>query len=535
MTTLQSTVSKLENSLALSADATASAAHHMLTHHLDQAHEFNSHDLSGAAGVGPLTNSNPISDAANIANAEQLQAIFHNHFATTNGQFAQDIVASSSRADISTSGVIGGEGDTLSHDSTSSTSAAPKAKRGRKVGSVNTPKDPSINQQLNILSADAKKKGRKPELSRAVRSTMFRMLGLSLSTNASKYHGYTSSPDLPEFNPAVLFDPNTGNRLWRWEWDKTLRQSAHNAAFSMAIQNQILSDRNGSGNTNLSAHGIPMGITGGLYSDVPEQDWNSLDEAVESAFTNLRRERESQLDPLKKQKKDDHRKKGKKKGAKDEKCKRRKLALKDSRIRGIVAGDIENSTGVRIGGSDDLDGSIQESEGGWLNILSSFAGPSNTFNALSGEEEKLEDALDMKYMSSEEEIDTNDPVNLNRVVVDVTPGATNSLVAGEKTYSVHAPAWRSDRFNRAIMELDILKPPEKVARRIVGGRRIVNPPEGVKDWMIAEDWVDLPNAVGRSSGVGKGKGKARARRGTTEDEEDDEEDELGMDINIGMG
>lgn len=496
--------------------------HHLLAHHLDQSSSAGLPSGDGSPlGSNPSTSSNnPISDAVNLANAEQFQAMLYNQFAVTSSQFldaggpsnshlhshlndhSSNLHASTSK--LPASPPKGGESDS---------SRLPKLKRA-----TATPKAPLLKR----------KKGRKPELSRAVRSTMFRMLGLSLASHTAKYHGYSTSPELPVFSTAVQFDPNTGMRVWRWDWDKTIRQSAYNAAFSMAIQNQVLLEKGT-----------------GLHADVPSGDWTSLDEAVDSAYTNLRRERESQLDPVKKMKKDAHRSKGKKKGIKDEKCKRRKLAFKDSKIRGIVDADrlmLEDADAepevdaLEDDESEGDDGDEEGEDGGkkWRNILASFTG--NSMLELNGDtggsndqkpDQRLEDALDPRYMSSEEELDTEDPEVLARTdIVDIAsvalptastsasleiislPSTNEPIAKGSKVSSVHPPIWRTARLGKVFAQLDLIRPPEIIVRRIKGAKREFSiPPTSVKDWMLDREWVKKSRGAEEEEGNKVVKGK----------------------------
>ena len=270
-------------------------------------------------------------------------------------------------------------------------------------------------------------------------------LPISLANGTAKYHGYTSSPELPDFSETPIFDTTTGVRSWRWEWDKTIRQSQANAAFSTAIQNHVLAEREAE-----------------LITDVPEADWAGLEDAVEAAYTNLRRERESQVNPAKKIKKDEHRKRGKKRGLKEEKRVRRVAAYSD---------------GTQGGGSAMVhhDGVGQT----WASLLSTFT----------SEGDDLGQALDIHYMSSEEEVDTNDPVVLATPVQDIDVLGSSSLQLGEKAFYVHRPAWRSERLQKAYAELDALKPAEKAYRRVLGSARGDYPPEGTPAWMIRCDSI----------------------------------------------
>lgn len=414
-----------------------------------------------SAIAGP--SGNPVSDAANAHSAMALGAIAQTHLQSQFEQLSNGTMTPEFKEFLNGTGGPPPAGIPLA-----------KPRKGKKVAAA-AKKDDDPSAPVST------KKARKPELSRAVRGTMFRLLGLSLATNAPKYHGYTSSPDLPEFSPSVAFDPATGSRLWRWEWEKTIRQSSYNAAFSMAIQNQVLADREL-----------------GMYKDVPEGDWPSLEEAVDSAYTNLRRERESQVDPNKKAKKDEHRKRGKKRGLKEEKHRRRTKAFEDARAAAEEAGE--------------------DAEPNWTTqVVSEF---------VRNGAEDLEAALEMRYMSSEEEVDTSDPVRLSIPCVDIVSSSalpSTTLVPGEKTFSVHRPSWRSQRLLDAFSELDSLRPPERAYRRIQGTGRRELPPTATPEWMLSEDWLTGEGAILAAEGVtvnpqreppklrqarGKGKGKA---------------------------
>lgn len=302
------------------------------------------------------------------------------------------------------------------------------------------------------------KRARKPELSRVVRATMFRLLGLSIGTSSTKYHGYTSSPILPDFNPTVSFDQLTGQRIWRWEWDKTIRQSQFNSSFSTAIINQINLDREQSG----------------LYRDVPENDWASLEEAIESAYTNLRRERETQVDPVKKAKKDEHRKKGKKRGLKEDKVKRRQKAFLEG---GTMSGNgFNNSSGS---GGDE----------GWIGLLNTFSTDNDGATGSSsgvegGSGDNLKDALELKYMSSEDELESTS-LEAQSLPELTFPNQTTIVVGvTEKVIKISRPSWRSEKLKKVFGELDLIKPPERSFKRVLGEERKVIPPLGTPDWMI---------------------------------------------------
>jgi len=243
----------------------------------------------------------------------------------------------------------------------------------------------------------------------------------------------------------------------------------------------------------------------------------------------MRRERESQLDPEKRAKKDEHRKRGKKRGLKEEKLRRRSKALSESRK--------TKDGGICVGGGVDEDEDEDEEHGGWISTLS--AGDDGG----GAKAEELALALEIKYMSSEEEVDTSDPVVLSQPVIDVVatmgpapslatslatsldPPAPATLNAGEKTFSVHRPAWRSQRLQTAFARLDALNPPERAYRRIVGPERQGElPPEGTPAWMVDQEWEEREGTAlrkerderiekeRRDSGRDKDRGERRSRR-----------------------
>ncbi|KAM0753181.1 hypothetical protein T439DRAFT_323815 [Meredithblackwellia eburnea MCA 4105] len=481
-------ISNLQASLHnLQAAISHTDAHH---HHSSVSPSASPIPSTSAAGMlvpasAALNVANPISEAANLQSAEemgaqlqrQLSEIAKQHgvegvsslgadfFNSLNAQYSlDDPLTSSLLADPS--GVpppplpspsngngIGGP-STTKRKYTRKSSAGGGAKKARD-GDGSVSPGPDVKQPRK----------RKPGLSRAVRSSMFKLLGIQLASSSTKFHGYTTSPDLPDFTDSPTFDSISGVRVFRWEWDKTIRQSSFNSAFAQAIQNQVLQDRQL-----------------GLLNDIPDEDWAGLEDAIDSAYTNLRREREAQVNPAKKMKKEAHRKRGKKRGLKEEKRNRRTTAFNDSMASG-GGGLSSNQT--------------------WQNLLSTFT----------SEGEDLQEALDIKYMSSEDEVDTNDPEILAGPVRDVDVLGSTSLVAGEKAFWVHRPVWRSDRLSQAFRELDALKPAEKAYRRILGETRAEYPPEGTPAWMISETWkeelLSRGGVMRYQSGKTKGKGKGK--------------------------
>ncbi|KAK4704418.1 hypothetical protein P7C70_g1793, partial [Phenoliferia sp. Uapishka_3] len=394
-------------------------------------------DLSPDSLMVPQTHSNPVSDATNNQSAEAMGAHIRRQLtefakihpdATGDSPFGPDFISSIALA--GTFNIPTGLSNGVEPDLPVAGPSMLKRKTRKNSNSGG-------RKEGELKPAPRK---RKPELSRAVRATMFKLLNLPLANGTTKYHGYTSSPELPDFTETPIFDTTTGVRSWRWEWDKTIRQSQANAAFSTAIQNQVLQDRQE-----------------GIINDVPDADWAGLEDAVEAAYTNLRRERESQVNPAKKVKKDEHRKRGKKRGLKEEKRVRRLGAFSDGTQGGTLVDHRE-------------EGASQT----WTNLLSTFT----------SEGDDLSEALDIRYMSSEEEVDTNDPVVLSTVVSDIDVLGSSTLNHGEKAFYVHRPAWRSEKLQKAYAELDALKPAEKAYRRVLGQTRSDYPPEGTPAWMI---------------------------------------------------
>ncbi|KAI5480741.1 hypothetical protein MNV49_007147 [Pseudohyphozyma bogoriensis] len=458
---LQTSISNLEARLPSSTDLLGSTSRH----------------LSSTVQASPIETTPPVagpsstsvSEAANAQSAGAMAALVNRHLSEiSGGQLTTALNHDALSPDFFT--------QTLNYDLSSAVQQAQAHAGQIQVPDVKPKKGSGGKKATSTKKAEGgtpevkTKRARKPELSRAVRAAMFKLLGLPIAANASKYHGYTSQPELPDFSPTIAFDPLTGARLWRWEWDKTLRQSAYNAAFSMAIQNQVLSERDQQGQ----------------HQDVPEADWAFLEDAVDSAYTNLRRERDSQVDPMKKLKKDEHRKRGKKRGLKEEKSRRRLKAYQEGSI--------------SHGGGDTATPSM-----GWINMIADLGG------------ESLETALELKYMSSEDEIDTNDPEWLARTTPDVELASSSTTMCGsEKTFYVHRPAWRSDKIANAYAQLDSLKPPERAYKRLLGPPRQLEPPAGTPDWMLNDPWKsgipvdDLPGVARAALAVGTDKGKKKA-------------------------
>lgn len=329
------------------------------------------------------------------------------------------------------------------------------------------------------VGSRVKNKPRKPELSRAVRTTIFKLMGVnaggpsgSILTAASTradngdddardesvgptgtpskfggggtnraFHGYTAGGPqlLPDFAEEPVYDPNSGARLWRWDWNKTLRQSAVNSAFANEIRSTIV-----------QAVEDP---TNSSFPDVPPDDWRFLDDAIESAYTNMRRERDSQSDPTKLAKRDRHRLLTKKRGLKEEKLRRRKKALDE-----LKAGT-STSKLVALGVPIPV-----EPEDGW------------------------EGALEIGYMSSEEEGDAEQAGQIEqgwesgvglveRPLVPPGPGTGSNRV-----FVVSRPAWRSEAAQGLFRALDASRMADRSNKRVVGDQRDGAPPIGTPQW-----------------------------------------------------
>ncbi|CAH7686025.1 hypothetical protein PPACK8108_LOCUS20622 [Phakopsora pachyrhizi] len=319
-------------------------------------------------------------------------------------------------------------------------------------------------------SASNRAKHRKPELSRTVRATVFRLMGVSSSNSPSAqnaslpgeskfgsektraYHGYTTTPCFPEFSEN-LFDSETNTKLWRWDWSKTIRQSQNNTSFAKEIRHVIVKE---------AADPIrPM------HTEVPPGDWQYLDDAIDSAYTNMRRERENLLDPNKMVKKEVHRARNKKRGLKEDKYKRRKKAFEEYK-------------------SDPKGYANRLKEMNWEFTDRPVALEADLMNSSVEEESyQWDDSLDLKYMSSEDEANVNDfenPISIG------TERAGSSLAASDKVFAICRPAWRSKQLQNFFSILDVVKQPERAYRRVMGSARKSRPPVGTPVW---SEWLIL--------------------------------------------
>jgi hypothetical protein len=322
-----------------------------------------------------------------------------------------------------------------------------------------------------------KARARKPELSKVVRQTIFRLLGIPSAGN--KFHGYASTPVLPDFSPTPLFDPNTGVRLWRWEWSKTIRGSPHNASFANAVHKAIVTERQNEGK----------------YKEVPEADWEDLDAAIDSAYTNLRREKESQTNPIKNQKKLEHRARNKKRGLKDEKSKRRRTAwnaliedsdnIKLAISKGVPAdADVTESFDIRYMSSDESD----------LDDLPSAAADIQVDPILNSPNFDSASIVDSLHHGGAGDQDVGGshgdggPFSVSRNGRRGPRSASPHNGSNEKIFRVRPPIWRAQCVYELYAALDNIKLPERAFKRIQGQPRQVAPPRGTPDWMIDPAW-----------------------------------------------
>lgn len=200
--------------------------------------------------------------------------------------------------------------------------------------------------------------------------------------------------------------------------------------------------------------------TKSMHSDVPVEDWAHLDDAIDSAYTNMRRERENQIDPNKMVKKEVHRARNKKRGLKEDKCRRRRKALDEYR---------SDPTGF-ASRLKELDLHLPERPSG-----------SHEGTKIPEEEhlDSWESALDLKYMSSEDEANLQDFEN----PIPVGPDRPDSsLSLSDKIFAICRPAWRSSDLQNLFTFLDAIKQPERAYRRVLGGIRDNHPPSGTPAW-----------------------------------------------------
>ncbi|KAA1105593.1 hypothetical protein PGT21_012784 [Puccinia graminis f. sp. tritici] len=356
-------------------------------------------------------------------------------------------------------------------------------KKSEAPSSFNTSPASNATQASNNRS-----KHRKPELSRTVRATVFRLMGVSSSQSpvpseaglpsetcskfgnekSRAYHGYTTSPCFPEYTPDELYDPVTKARIWRWDWSKTIRQSQNNTNFAKEIRNVIARE---------AADPIrPM------HTEVPSSDWLYLDDAIDSAYTNMRRERENLIDPTKMVKKEVHRARNKKRGLKEDKYKRRRKALDEYRADPQSFGQRLREANLRMTEKPiPGDGLVGEEEQSGRGQRSGETEDGAGRAATAAEEERWDDALDIKYMSSEDEGHVNDFENPIGIGTEKTD---NTLAASDKVFAICRPTWRSDQLHNLFSVLDIIKQPERAYRRVLGPYRDTRPPLGTPSWMI---------------------------------------------------
>ncbi|KAI7966997.1 hypothetical protein MJO29_000274 [Puccinia striiformis f. sp. tritici] len=375
--------------------------------------------------------------------------------------------------------------------------------------SFNTPTTSSnnTNQTSNSNSNNNRSKHRKPELSRTVRATVFRLMGVSSShspgpsTNGGDtatshntlsgsenckfgneksraYHGYTTSPCFPEYTSEELIDPITKAKIWRWDWTKTIRQSTNNTNFAKEIRNVIVKE---------VADPIKP-----LHTEVPIDDWLYLDDAIDSAYTNMRRERDNLIDPNKMIKKEVHRARNKKRGLKEDKFKRRKKALDEYRF--------DPNSFIQKLRESELDLADKPSLGEGETIGEQTIGEQET------EELNWDSAIDIKYMSSEDEANIQEfesPIPILSSSTSLDPSSSskvenNSLAGSDKVFAICRPTWRSLQLQNLYSVLDIIKQPERAYRRVMGPNREVRAPIGTPSWML--------NNQDRSSGTFNGIG-----------------------------
>ena len=245
-------------------------------------------------------------------------------------------------------------------------------------------------------NGNSRARNRRIELSRAVRATMIAMMGIS-----------SSSDDLPPFeDPLPVNDAN--EPLWRWDWSRTMNQSDANQRFLNAIVAAIEEARDGPEKK---------------HADVPEEDWPHIRAAVESAYTNLRREKTAREDDVKRLRKEETKRRNRKRGLKEEKSKRRKAAW-----------------------------NAACAESGFDARLASFGFPDVAL---------AEEALDIRYMSSEDSGAENEAATAgdNGLLEDGTLAATPAVSV--KLFTVRPPAWRTAALGSLYGHLDGVKPPER--------------------------------------------------------------------------
>lgn len=264
----------------------------------------------------------------------------------------------------------------------------------------------------------------------------------------------STSVDLPPFNPEDPCPVVDGKILWRWDWAKTVHASQHNAKFAEAIQSAVLARRDGAER---------------LFNDVPAEDWPNLKNAIESAYVNLRREWDSRQTDDKLKRKDITRKRNRKRGLKEEKVKRRRIAWDIFKVTANIPEEL-NEMGI-------------------------------------ASKELAERALDIRYMSSEEsdagdDIAEEDPTHkiAEEVLAEIdpllTPSTSLSLVPSKlgnppgRNFFVRPPIWRAKYLANLYSRLDDIKPPERAYRRVVAEARSDGvPPENTPADILDPEWA----------------------------------------------
>jgi hypothetical protein len=277
----------------------------------------------------------------------------------------------------------------------------------------------------------ARAKNRRVQLSKAVRTTMLDMMGLA-----------SSSQDLPDYDDSYPKFAENGKKVWRWEWSKTMTASSVNSDFAEAIFEKIDEQRR----------------SFNKFTDVPEEDWESLKKAIDTAYINLRREYDSRTNEDKRARKEQTRRRNRRRGLRDEKFKRRKQALEHLNAAGAAKLQVElDSSGIT--------------------------------DAMLAQQ-----ALDIKYMSSEEsELEdptagTSNEFGIGSPATDQGEGGT-STKSGLKVFRIRPPVWRAKPFGKFFERLDLIKPPERAYKRVKGDpREEALPPDGTPVGLVDPEW-----------------------------------------------
>lgn len=280
-------------------------------------------------------------------------------------------------------------------------------------------------------TSKARAQNRKVELSRAVRTTMCEMMNLKTFSDPL--------PDWPGTSPQTITLPDgTTKQQWFWHWKKTMNGSQDNKRFSDAIQKEVQRVRD----------------EGVRWKDVPEEDWPALEKAVESAYVNLRRERDARQDDGKKAKKDETRRKNRRRGMKEEKTKRRKSAWEV----------LKNRDGLE---EELTEMGFKESERQWVD----------------GE------GVQIKYMSSEESSKEEEEEEKDDDALLASSKKAPQAGHRSKLFLVRPLQWRSASLKSLYNRLDTIKPPERAYRRRVGEpKEDAEPPKETPEWLIDTEW-----------------------------------------------